>query len=66
QGAQGSPLLSPLDDTMWDLILDGVGGALGGLAGSTYIRRSRRSAARILAYAHAIAAPGRGRSDGPH
>lgn len=56
QGAQGSPLLSPLDDTMWNLILDGIGGAGGGLAGSMYLRHSRRSAARIIAYADAMAA----------
>lgn len=50
EGAQGSPALSPLDDTMWDLVLDGAGGLLGGLLGSTYIHRSDRSACRIRAF----------------
>lgn len=46
-GAQGSPLMAPLDDTMADLMLDGLGGALGGLVGYLYIRYSRRSRCRI-------------------
>lgn len=46
QGAQGSPDMDPLDDTMWDLIVDGLGGFLGGLLGAWYMRVSRRSAAR--------------------
>lgn len=54
KGAQGSPALPPLDDTMWDLILDGIGGALGGLVGAVYMRRSRRSAQRALAFARLV------------
>lgn len=46
QGAQGSPLLSPLNDTMWDLILDGLGGIVGGVLGSWYMKCSSRSLAR--------------------
>jgi hypothetical protein len=46
QGAQGSPLMAPLDDTMWDLIVDGLGGLLGGFLGAWYMRKSRRSLAR--------------------
>lgn len=46
QGAQGSPLMAPLEDTMWDLIVDGLGGLIGGLIGGWYMRVSRRSAAR--------------------
>ncbi|MCT8999900.1 hypothetical protein [Chelativorans intermedius] len=46
QGAQGSPDMDPLEDTMWDLIVDGLGGLLGGLLGAWYMRVSRRSAAR--------------------
>lgn len=50
-GAQGSPLLDPLDDTMWDLVLDAGGGILGGILGPIYIRHSRRSRARLRAFA---------------
>lgn len=50
-GAQGSPLLGPLDDTMWDLVLDGVGGILGGILGPIYIRYSSRSRARLRFFA---------------
>ena len=46
QGAQGSPLMAPLEDTMWDLIVDGLGGLLGGLLGAWYMRVSKRSTAR--------------------
>ncbi len=45
-GAQGSPVMAPLEDTMWDLIVDGLGGLLGGLLGALYMRRSKRSLAR--------------------
>lgn len=50
QGAQGSPLMAPLEDTMWDLILDGLGGLIGGLLGAWYMRASRRSAARSKSF----------------
>lgn len=50
-GAQGSPLLDPLDDTMWDLVLDGAGGLLGGIFGPLYLRHSRRSRARLRYFA---------------
>ncbi|NDV89355.1 hypothetical protein GTW51_22085 [Aurantimonas aggregata] len=46
QGAQGSPLMAPLEDTMWDLIVDGLGGLIGGLLGAWYMRVSKRSTAR--------------------
>ena len=36
-GAQGSPGMTPLDDTMWDLFLDGAAGALGAVLGPLYI-----------------------------
>lgn len=66
EGAQGSPGMAPLDDTMWDLILDGSGGLLGALLGSPYRRWSRRSACRIQAFAEVV--PGArlaaGREDG--
>ena len=51
KGAQGSPSLAPLDDTMWDLILDGVGGVIGGVLGPIYMRHSRRSRGRMRAFA---------------
>ncbi|NIO41737.1 MAG: hypothetical protein GTO41_17115 [Burkholderiales bacterium] len=52
QGAQGSPRMTPLDDTMWDLILDGAGGVLGAILGPLYIERSNRSRCRFSAFAH--------------
>lgn len=54
EGAQGSPAMEPLDDTMWDLILDGAGGALGGFLGSLYMRWSKRTACRIDAFAQLV------------
>jgi hypothetical protein len=54
-GAQGSPLMAPLDDTMADLMLDGLGGALGGAVGYLYIRYSRRSQCRIRDLARFLA-----------
>ncbi len=42
RGAQGSPGVRPLDDTMWDLILDGAGGALGALLGPRALGRLAR------------------------
>ena len=54
RGAQGSPAMSPLDDTMWDLVADGTGGLLGGIVGARYIR-SPRSEARIAAFRRLLA-----------
>jgi hypothetical protein len=51
RGAQGSPIMAPLDDTMWDLILDGMGGLLGALLGPLYIKYSTRSHCRVAAFA---------------
>lgn len=34
--------LAPIDDTMFDLVLDGTGGVLGAIVGLRYIRGSRR------------------------
>lgn len=53
-GAQGSPVLGPLDDTMWDLILDGAGGLLGGFLGAPYMHWSGRTACRIRAFAELV------------
>lgn len=55
EGAQGSPVMAPLDDTMWDLILDGAGGAVGGTLGAAYIRFSQRTARRFAAFARLVA-----------
>jgi len=46
EDTQGSPLMSPLNDTMWDLILDGIGGLVGGVLGSWYMKHSSRSLVR--------------------
>ena len=40
---QGSPNMPALDDTMWDLILDTVGGFAGGVVGVGYLRASSRA-----------------------
>ncbi|MFN0245368.1 MAG: hypothetical protein ACKV2T_00585 [Kofleriaceae bacterium] len=40
---QGAPAMSPLDDTMVDLVLDAVGGVLGATFGPLYMRYSPRS-----------------------
>lgn len=57
EGAQGSPTLGPLDDTMWDLILDGSGGMLGAFLGPLYMRWSGRTARRIEAFARLVPGP---------
>jgi hypothetical protein len=48
---QGSPTMSPLVDTMWDLILDGSGGVIAAVLGALYIHRSRRSRHRVARFA---------------
>lgn len=53
-GAQGSPVMAPLDDTMWDLIFDGAGGLLGAILGPWYIAWSERSDCRINAFAELV------------
>lgn len=52
---QGAPGLYPLDDTMWDLILDGAGGILGAVIGPLYMQRSKRSRRRIDDFARLLA-----------
>jgi len=63
---QGSPLMSPLVDTMWDLILDGSGGVIAAILGALYIHHSRRSRDRAAQFAAHLAArtagPGHGRA----
>jgi hypothetical protein len=43
RASQGAPGLSAIDDTMFDLMMDGLGGILGAVLGPLYIRHSRRS-----------------------
>jgi hypothetical protein len=42
-GAQGSPVMDAIDDTMWDLICDFLGGIMGAVFGTVYIRYSHRT-----------------------
>lgn len=56
RSTQGSPAQGPLDDTMWDLILDGLGGVVGAVVGPLYMHRSRRSRARLDAVGELLAA----------
>lgn len=55
KGAQGSSVQAPLDDTMWDLILDGFGGLIGGVLGTLYMRHSKRSRCRMRAFVELVA-----------
>lgn len=50
RASQGSPGLSALDDTMFDLVMDGIGGLLGAVLGPLYIRHSRRSRTVVAAF----------------
>jgi hypothetical protein len=54
RATQGSPVQAPLDDTMWDLILDGVGGVIGAVLGPLYMFRSPRSRSRVEAVGRLI------------
>lgn len=51
---QGSPNMRPLDDTMWDLILDVLGGVVGGGIGVVYLQRSAR-AKRVAGWFQSVA-----------
>jgi hypothetical protein len=55
RATQGSPGLDALDDTMIDLILDALGGVIGAVAGAWYIHSSKRSRARVEAFARHLA-----------
>ena len=65
KGAQGSLLLSPLDDTMWDLMLDGLGGLIGGLLGPIYMHHSKRSLRRMNAFAALVSGRSPTTREGP-
>lgn len=43
KGAQGSPTMSPHDDTMWDMIINFFGSVIGAVLGSLFIRHSKAS-----------------------
>jgi hypothetical protein len=51
---QGAPNQSAIDDTMFDLMMDGVGGMIGAVLGPLYIRYSRRSRVVVDAFAEFI------------
>lgn len=53
---QGSPNMSPLADTMWDLIVDGGGGVLAAVIGPLYMHASKRSRERVKEYARRLEA----------
>ena len=55
---QGSQLMGPLADTMWDLMVDGAGGIVAAVLGPLYMRHSRRSRARVTVFAEQLAARG--------
>ena len=54
RASQGAPGLSPIDDTMVDLMMDGLGGLLGAVLGPLYIRHSRRSRAIVHAFSELL------------
>jgi hypothetical protein len=53
---QGSPQMSPLVDTMWDLILDGIGGVIAGVLGPWFMHHSKRSRRRVQEFARRVEA----------
>lgn len=61
--SQGSPGVTPIDDTMLDLILDAIGGVIGAIAGPLYLRAADRHRTRVAALARALEA--RERLDSP-
>lgn len=66
RATQGAPGMPALDDTMWDLILDGAGGLLGALLGPLYMRHSRESRRRIEAFAELLEDGGDAAGATPH
>ncbi len=62
---QGSPNLDAITDTMFDLILDGIGGVLGAVLGPLYMRHSKRSRRRVEAFARLVANRGSARALAP-
>ena len=54
RATQGAPGMAALDDTMWDLMLDGAGGLLGAVLGPLYMGTSRHSRRRVEAFAELL------------
>jgi hypothetical protein len=52
--SQGSPNMNPLDDTMIDLILDGLGALIAAIIGPRYIRRAAHHRAQLLELANRL------------
>jgi hypothetical protein len=55
RASQTSPGMNRIDDTMLDLVLDGIGGIVGAILGTVYMQRSRRSRRRAARLAREIA-----------
>jgi hypothetical protein len=55
RASQTSPGMNRIDDTMFDLVLDGIGGVVGAVVGTLYMQRSRRSRRRVARLARDIA-----------
>jgi len=51
RATQGSPQMLPFDDTMFDLMVDGLGGFLAAITGPIYMRHSKRSRLCIQTFA---------------
>jgi len=54
RATQGAPNMNAIDDTMIDLMLDGVGGVIGAIVGPWYIKRSTESRERVAALGRLI------------
>lgn len=54
RATQGSPGLSKIDDTMFDLMMDGLGGVIGAVLGPLYIRHSKRSRAIVSTFSELL------------
>lgn len=54
RASQSAPGMAALDDTIWDLVLDGAGGLLGAALGPLYMRTSRHSRRRVETFAELL------------
>ena len=55
RATQGAPHFAALDDTMFDLMLDALGGVIGALVGAKYMYSSQSSRERVEAFARDLA-----------